>query len=145
LACDADQEENDNATAAINLKNPTIVRMTKKMLYPIHCDPSGVAPGAQRNLAASSPLALIPSAQFLAASTLPISAEWEMPIRLIKHEAVSNCGSYEVQFSDGRPSRYFYWDDEASRRLRPELLAGHEAEQKAKACARAERDLSAPK
>jgi hypothetical protein len=26
------------------------------MLYPIHCDPSGVAPGAQRNLAASSPL-----------------------------------------------------------------------------------------
>ena len=32
-------------------------------------------------------------------------------IRLIKHEAVPNCGSFEVRFPDGRPSRYFYWDD----------------------------------
>jgi hypothetical protein len=48
-------------------------------------------------------------------------------------------GSYEVRFSDGRPSRYFYWD-EASRRLRPDLLTGQEAEQRAKALARAERD-----
>jgi len=29
-------------------------------------------------------------------------------IRLIKHEAVPNCGSFEVRFPDGRPSRYFY-------------------------------------
>ena len=30
-------------------------------------------------------------------------------IRIIKHdEAVPKCGSYEVRFSDGRPSKYFY-------------------------------------
>jgi len=63
-----------------------------------------------------------------------------MTIRLIKHEAVPRCGSFEVRFSDGRPSRYFYWDDEASRRLRPELLTGKEAEERAKALARAERE-----
>ena len=44
------------------------------------------------------------------------------PIRIIKHEAVPNCGSYEVRFADGRASVFFYWDDVASRRLWPELL-----------------------
>jgi hypothetical protein len=61
-------------------------------------------------------------------------------IRILKHEAVPRCGSYEVRFSDGRPSRYFYWDDEASRRLRPELLTGKQAEQHAKSHARDEQD-----
>jgi hypothetical protein len=28
-------------------------------------------------------------------------------IRIIKHEAVPGCGSFE---SDDRPSQYFYWD-----------------------------------
>lgn len=32
-------------------------------------------------------------------------------IRLIKHEAVNDCGSFEVRHCDGRPSRYFYWDE----------------------------------
>lgn len=64
--------------------------------------------------------------------------------RLIKHEAVSRCGSYEVRVSDGRPSRFFYWDDEASRRLRPDLLTGEKAEREAKALARAERDKREP-
>jgi hypothetical protein len=32
-------------------------------------------------------------------------------IRIIPHEAVPLSGSFEVRFSDGRPSRYFYWDD----------------------------------
>jgi hypothetical protein len=27
-------------------------------------------------------------------------------VHLIKHEAVPKCGSFEVRFSDGRPSRY---------------------------------------
>ena len=37
-------------------------------------------------------------------------------IRIIKHELLrSKCGSFEVQFSDGRPSKFFYWDDVASR------------------------------
>jgi len=61
-------------------------------------------------------------------------------VRLIKHEAVPKCGSYEVRFSDGRPSRFFYWDDEPGRRLRPDLLTGEMAEQHTKTLARAERD-----
>jgi hypothetical protein len=66
----------------------------------------------------------------------------EMPdrIRIIKHEAMPICGSFEVQFPDGRPSRYFYWDDEPSRRLRPEILTREEAREQARAFARAERD-----
>ena len=35
---------------------------------------------------------------------------WGMTsVRLIKHEVVPECGSYEVRFPDDRPSRYFYW------------------------------------
>ena len=30
-------------------------------------------------------------------------------IRIIKHEAVPDCGSYEVRFGDGRASKFFYW------------------------------------
>jgi hypothetical protein len=32
-------------------------------------------------------------------------------IRLIKNEAVPKRARFEVRYSDGRPSRYFYWDD----------------------------------
>jgi hypothetical protein len=38
-------------------------------------------------------------------------------IRVIKHEAVPDCGSFEVRYPDGRPSQYFYWDDIPARRL----------------------------
>ena len=38
------------------------------------------------------------------------------PIRIIKHEAVPNCGSYEVRFADGRSSVFFYWDDVPGRK-----------------------------
>jgi hypothetical protein len=58
---------------------------------------------------------------------------------MIKHEAVSNCGSFEVRFPDGRPSQYFYWDNPPSRRLRPDLVDG-EAALEAQALARAERE-----
>jgi hypothetical protein len=61
-------------------------------------------------------------------------------IRIIKHEAVPQTGSFEVRFSDGRESVYFYWDDIPSRRLRPEQMTGEEALEKAKAFARKERD-----
>jgi hypothetical protein len=57
-------------------------------------------------------------------------------IRIIKDEAVPDCGSY-VRFADGRASRYFYWDDQASRRLRPEILTSVVALMQAKAFARA--------
>ena len=61
-----------------------------------------------------------------------------MTIRLIKHEAVPQCGSFEVRFPDGRPSKYFYWDDIPGRRLRPETLPSEAALKQAKAFARAE-------
>jgi hypothetical protein len=64
-----------------------------------------------------------------------------MTTRLIKHEAVPKC-SYEVRFTDGRPSSYFYWDDLPGRRLRPDLLTGEQAERYAKSFAQAERDRS---
>ena len=32
-------------------------------------------------------------------------------IRLIKHEAVPGCGSFEVRFADGHLSKYFHFDD----------------------------------
>ena len=62
-------------------------------------------------------------------------------IRIIKHElSRSRCGSFEVCFPDGRPSRYFYWDGERGRRLRPEMPTRQEALDQAKAFARAEWD-----
>jgi hypothetical protein len=58
----------------------------------------------------------------------------------IRHEAVPKCGSYEVRFPDGRPSRYFYFEDMPSRRPRPlEQIKSEEAERRAKAVARAEK------
>ena len=63
-----------------------------------------------------------------------------MPIRIIKHEAVPQTGSFEVRFSDGRPSVYFCWDDVASRRLSPEQMDSNRALEAAKAFARSERD-----
>jgi len=45
-----------------------------------------------------------------------------------------------VRFPDGRPSRYFYWDNVPGRRMRPEMLDSASAEEQAKALARAEQD-----
>ena len=61
-------------------------------------------------------------------------------VRLIKHEAVPKCGSFEVRFADRTPSKYFYWDDIAGRRLRPEQVDSKEALDKPKSFARAKRD-----
>jgi hypothetical protein len=61
-------------------------------------------------------------------------------VRLIKHEAVPKCGSFEVRFPDGRPSRYFYWDDLPSRRFRPDLVDSEQALEQSKAVARAARE-----
>jgi hypothetical protein len=61
-------------------------------------------------------------------------------IRLIKHEAVPRCGSFEVRFTDGRKSRFFYWDDVPTRRLRPEILIRQQALKLAQTFARSERD-----
>ena len=61
-------------------------------------------------------------------------------IRIIRHEAVPQCGSFEVRFADGRESRFWYWDDIPGRRLRPETLTQEAALEQAKTFARAERD-----
>jgi hypothetical protein len=56
-------------------------------------------------------------------------------VRLIKHEAVPKCGSFEVRFSDGR-AQHIYWEDLPSRRLRPDLVTSDVALEQAKALAR---------
>jgi hypothetical protein len=64
-----------------------------------------------------------------------------MKIRLLKHAIVPDCGSYELRFPDGRPSRYFYFENLPSRRLRPELVEQAVAERVAKIFARAEQRI----
>jgi hypothetical protein len=61
-------------------------------------------------------------------------------IRIILHEGVPKCGSFEVRFPDGRPSQYFYWDDIAGRRLRPDLIDSETAKKAAQSLARAEQN-----
>ena len=63
-----------------------------------------------------------------------------MTIRIIKHEAVPNCGSFEVRYDDGQPSRYFYFEDVPGRRLRSEQMTMEQALEAAKAFARRKRD-----
>jgi hypothetical protein len=58
-------------------------------------------------------------------------------IRIIRHEAVPKRGSYEVRFPDGRPSKYFYWEEIPGRRLRSEQVDSKQALEEAKAYARA--------
>lgn len=63
-------------------------------------------------------------------------------IRIIKHTAapvIPDAGSYEVRFPDDRPSIYFYWDDNPGRRSINRSISSQEAEQQAKAFARAAR------
>jgi hypothetical protein len=78
--------------------------------------------------------------RFLANRAMKHEHHREVPdrIRIIKYEAVPQCGSFEVRFPD-RPSQYFYWDDLPSRRLRPETLDRETALEKAKAAATAAR------
>jgi len=66
-----------------------------------------------------------------------------MRVRLLKHTAapdVPDAGSYEVRFADGRPSVFFYWDDNAGRRAIIHAMSSKEAEREAKDLARAEQD-----
>ena len=47
---------------------------------------------------------------------------------------------FTAAVTDGRPSRFFYFNDLPSRRLRPETLTREQALEQARALARAERD-----
>jgi hypothetical protein len=61
------------------------------------------------------------------------------PIRIIPHRGVdADCGSIEVWFADGRPSKRFYWGNLISRRLQPTTLTREQAIERATALARAE-------
>ena len=61
-------------------------------------------------------------------------------IHIIRHERLPQTGSFEVQFADNRPSKFFYFDDLPGRRLRPDILTCEQALEQAKAFGRAERD-----
>jgi len=63
-----------------------------------------------------------------------------MTIRIIKHQAEPQSGSFEVRYSDGQPSRYFYFEDVPGRRLRSEQMTMEQALEGAKAFARRERE-----
>jgi hypothetical protein len=63
-----------------------------------------------------------------------------MKIRVIKHEVVPDCGSYEARFPDRRPSKYFYFENLPGRRLRPDRVEQAVAEQNAKRFAREEQE-----
>jgi hypothetical protein len=60
------------------------------------------------------------------------------PVRLIRHSVIEDCGSFEVLFSDGRRSEYFYWDDNAGRASITGKVSQAQALEQAKALARAE-------
>jgi len=61
-------------------------------------------------------------------------------VRIIRHEAIPQTGSYEVRFADGRPSIYLYFDDDPGRRSITGTMTGAEALDAAKTLARAEQD-----
>nr|WP_041756627.1 hypothetical protein [Bradyrhizobium sp. ORS 278] len=63
------------------------------------------------------------------------------PVRIIPHspKGIPATGSFEVQFADGRPSVYFYWDDNAGRRaITMNITSQDEAREAARALARTE-------
>jgi hypothetical protein len=61
-------------------------------------------------------------------------------IRIIRHSVIPESGSFEVRFDDGRPSLYWYWDDNESRRSVRGCLDQESAKKQAQEFARAVRD-----
>jgi hypothetical protein len=57
-------------------------------------------------------------------------------LRIIRHEAIPQTGSYEVRFSDGRASIYHYLDDDPGRRSITGKMTSAQALERAKALAR---------
>ena len=47
-------------------------------------------------------------------------------VHIRRHEVSPKCGSFGVQYSDGRPSQYFYWENLPGRRLRQDLLTSRQ-------------------
>ena len=66
-----------------------------------------------------------------------------MKIRLLKHTAepeVPDSGSYEVRFPDGRPSVFFYFDDNPGRASITRAMTSEEAGRQAQELARLEQE-----
>ncbi|XUM25094.1 hypothetical protein ACRAVF_34065 (plasmid) [Bradyrhizobium oligotrophicum S58] len=65
------------------------------------------------------------------------------PVRIIPHspKGIPDTGSFEVRFADGRPSVYFYWDNNPGRRAisMSEVTSESEARTAAQDLARTER------
>lgn len=61
-------------------------------------------------------------------------------VKIRKHEAVPDTGSFEVYFDAGRPSIFVYWDDLPGRRLQPGILTRDQALEEARRVAGAARD-----
>jgi hypothetical protein len=61
------------------------------------------------------------------------------PVRIIPHspEGIPDTGSFEVVWPGGK--QYFYWDDDAGRRLRPDAMTRGQALARAMELARTER------
>jgi hypothetical protein len=70
----------------------------------------------------------------------PMKIEQKRKVRLIPHEAVLDTGSFEVAYPDGRPSDFFYFEDNPGRRLRSDVMTRPEAQRAAQAKARQEQD-----
>jgi hypothetical protein len=70
----------------------------------------------------------------------PMKIEQKRRVRLIPHEAVLDAGSFEVAYPDGRPSDFFYFEDNSGRRLHPDVMTRPEAQRAAQAKARQEQD-----
>jgi hypothetical protein len=66
--------------------------------------------------------------------------EQKRKVRLIPREAGLDTGSFEVAYPDGRPSDFFYFEDNPGRRLRPDVMTRAEAQRAAQAKARQEQD-----
>jgi hypothetical protein len=64
-------------------------------------------------------------------------------IGLLKHTSapeIPNAGSFEVRFPDGRPSTYFYWDDNPGRASIAQKPSQEEAKRAAQEMARREQE-----
>jgi hypothetical protein len=61
-------------------------------------------------------------------------------VQVIRHEVMAQCGSYEVRFPDRRTSRFFFWYDTPSQRMRPDLFTRERALEAARKLALTEQD-----
>jgi hypothetical protein len=61
-------------------------------------------------------------------------------IRIIAHspKGIEDTGSFEVRFPDGRPSQYFYWDDNRGRAAITQHMSQDQARRAAIIVARTE-------